>query len=97
VKLIFQQHVRSPGTIPLSIYAYDAQGLDLVLVSVRSGYPTLDGDSLLAFTQPNEQTIGVVWPVPPNLPLGTQITVAAKARNVIGFAAVDTLFLAVQP
>lgn len=89
--------VTSPGSIPVSIYAYDVQGLDQVLVSVRSGQPTLDGDSTFVFTNQNEQTLSLVWPVPQNIPLGTRITLAAKARNLIGFTALDSVVLAVQP
>lgn len=88
--------VTSPGTIPLSIYAYDPQGLDRVLVNVRSGYATLDGDSTLVFTEQYEQTLNLVWLVPDRIPVGTQITLAAKARNVIGFDGSDTLVLPVQ-
>jgi hypothetical protein len=89
--------VRSPGTIPVSIYTYDAQGLDQLLVSVRSGHPTLDGDSTIVLTNPNEETVDVVWQVPADIPLGTLITLSAKAKNTIGFVSADSVLLAVQP
>ncbi len=89
--------VTSPGTIPVSIYAYDAQGLDQVLVTVHAGISGLDGDTTFALGDQNELTVNLVWPVPQNVPIGTQITLGAKARNVIGFSGFDTLLVAVQP
>ncbi len=89
--------VTSPGTIPVSIYAYDVQGLDQVLVTIHAGISGLDGDTTFVLSDQNEQTLSLVWPVPHNVPAGTQITLAAKARNVIGFAAFDTLLVTVQP
>lgn len=88
--------VTSPGTIPAAIYVYDVQGLDQVVVSVRSGQPTLDGDSTFVFTNQNEQTVNVAWHVPPSIPNGTRISLSAKAKNLIGLVAADSVVLAVQ-
>jgi hypothetical protein len=89
-------HVTSPGTIIVEVYAYDPQGLDRLFVTVRSGYPTLQGDSTYFFTAPNEQTMRVLWAVPPGIPVGAQITFVAKANNVVGFTASDSTILPVQ-
>ncbi len=89
--------ITSPGSMPLAIYAYDPQGLDQVLVTIRSGHPTLDGDTTLVFTEQNEQTLNLVWPVPAGIAAGTGITLAAKVKNVIGFETSDTLRFTVQP
>lgn len=88
-------HVTSPGTIPVSVYAYDAQGLDRLFVSVRSGYPGLQGDSTYLFSNLNEQTMNVLWEVPPGIPFGTQVTLTAKAKNFIGFTATDSAVVTV--
>jgi len=89
-------HPSSPGSIPASIYAYAAEGFDSMRVSVRSTAAGLGGDSLYLFPDTTEATTNVVWTVPSGVPAGTQITVAAKVWNLIGFAASDSVLLTSQ-
>jgi hypothetical protein len=88
-------HVTSPGNFTVSIYAYDVQGLDRLAVSFRNDSTSFQTDSTYFFTSTNEQTMNVVWSLPPGIPYGAQITLVAKVFNVIGFASSDTLFLPV--
>jgi hypothetical protein len=85
--------VRSPGTIPASIYAYDFQGFDSLHVTLRSALPQLGGDSLYLFPDTTQATTGVVWSVPSGVPAGTKVTLVAKVWNLIGFAASDSVIL----
>ena len=85
--------VRSPGTIPASIYAYDFQGFDSLRVILRSALPQLGGDSLYLFPDTTQATTDVVWTVPAGVPAGTRITLFAKVWNLIGFAAADSVIL----
>ena len=89
-------YVRSPGTIPASIYGYDFQGFDSLHVSLRSAIPQLNGDSLYLFPDTTEATTDVVWNVPSGVPAGTQITLIAKLWNLVGFAATDSVILTSQ-
>ena len=86
----------SPGSIPASIYAYDSQGLDRLVVSVRSDSGTFQGDSTYLFAGTNEQTMNVLWTVPVGIPFQSRITLIAKAKNLIGFTATDSVILTVQ-
>jgi hypothetical protein len=89
--------VTSPGSIPASVYAFDAQGLDSIVVSVRSPVAALQGDSSYFLPDTSQQTISVVWTVPAGVPGGTSITLTAKAFNVLGIPASDSAILAVRP
>lgn len=86
-------HVRSPGQIAASVYAYAFQGFDSIRVSLASGVPGLGGDSLYLYPDTTEATTPVVWDVPTGVPPGTRITLVAKVWNLIGFAATDSAFL----
>ena len=86
-------HVRSPGTIPASIYAYAFEGFDSLRVALRTGVPGFGGDSLYLFPDTTEATTGVVWTVPSGVAAGTRITLVAKVWNLIGFAASDSVVL----
>ena len=89
--------VRSPGAIPATIYATDVQGLDSLVVSLRSGLASLRGDSTYLIPDTTVQTTNVVWTVPSGVPPGTRIVLGATAYNLIGFAARDSAVLSVQP
>ncbi len=89
--------VRSPGAIPATIYATDLQGLDSLVVSLRSGFASLQGDSTYLIPDTTVQTTNVIWTVPSGVPAGTQIVLGATAYNLIGFAAKDSAVLSVQP
>jgi hypothetical protein len=99
VKLFIASGLRatSPGTIPASIYATDVEGLDSVVVALRSTFSALHGDSTFLLPDTTAQTTNVVWTVPSGVPTGTQITVRATAYNLIGFAARDSAVLTVAP
>jgi len=88
--------VHSPGSIPTSVYAYDFQGFDSVRISLRSSFTALNADSLFLFPDTTEATTDVDWTVPSGVPLGTQITVAAKVWNLVGFSASDSTILTVR-
>jgi hypothetical protein len=86
--------VRSPGSIPASIYAADFQGFDSVRVALRSATaPQLNGDSLYLFPDTTAATTDVLWNVPSGVPVGTQIVLVAKVWNLVGFAATDSVIL----
>jgi hypothetical protein len=87
--------ISSPGTIPTSISATDAQGLDSLVVSLRSTYGPLHGDSTYLLRDTTEQTTAVVWSVPGGVPGGTTIVLAAIAYNLVGFAARDSAVVTV--
>jgi hypothetical protein len=89
-------HVTSPGNIPLAVYAFDPQGLDRLLLSLScDSTATIAGDSTYFFSSPNEQTISLVWSLPPGVPFDAKITLVAKVLNVFGFGTSDTLILPV--
>ncbi len=84
-------HVASPGTIPFTVWAADVVGLDSVVVSLRSPIAALNGDSTYLLPDTTQTYVNVVWQVPAGLPFGTQITVLAKAYNLVGFGNRDSL------
>jgi hypothetical protein len=89
--------VRSPGTIPASIYCADFQGFDSLRVALRStSAPQLDGDSLYLFPDTTVATTTVVWSVPSGVPAGSRITLVAKVWNLVGFVASDSVILTSQ-
>lgn len=75
-----------------SVYAYDGDGLDRVVLSVTSEDGVLTGDTTLfpGTTNPYENTWPIAWPVPAGIATGTAIRVWARALDYMGFAAVDT-------
>ncbi len=81
----------SPGSIPFSVWAADAVGLDSVVVSLRSTASALGGDSTYLLPDTVETLVNVLWQVPSGLAFGTKITLFAKAYNVVGFEAEDSL------
>ncbi len=89
-------YVRSPGSIPASIYCYDFTGFDSLHVVLRSSVPQLNGDSLYLFPDTTESTQDVDWTVPSGVPAGTKITLVAKLWNLVGFAATDSVILTSQ-
>ncbi len=88
--------VQSPGVIAASIVAHDVQGMDSLHVSVRSPDARLQGDSLYLEPDTTDVTLNVVWSVPDSLAAGTRITLLAKAWNLIGFEAADSVILTSQ-
>jgi len=91
------QRVTSPGTVLASIYATDVQGLDSIVVSLRSTFSALQGDSTFLLPDTTAQTTNVIWTVPSGVPSGTSIVLRATAYNLIGFAARDSAVLTVEP
>ena len=87
--------INSPGSILGSIYAYDENGLDSIVVSIHSADERLIGDSTFFSSEPFETTRPLVWQVPAGMSAGTGIQVVARVVNYIGFAAADTVFAAV--
>jgi len=86
--------VRSPGSIPASIYCADFQGFDSLRVTLRSATaPQLAGDSLYLFPDTTAATTDVLWNVPSGIPAGTEIVLHAKVWNLVGFAAADSVIL----
>ena len=98
VQLSFAPSFRleSPGSIVASLYLYDEDGLDSLDVSVRSANSTLVGDSITLFGGDQELTLPVSWQVPSGIPIGTAVTLVARARDFKGFVAADTAHLSVQ-
>jgi len=88
--------VHSPGVIAASVVAHDLAGMDSLHVSVQSPDPRLQGDSLYLEPDTTDVTLNVVWTVPGSLPAGTRIALYAKAWNLIGFAASDSVILTSQ-
>jgi len=89
-------HPRSPGDLPASIYAYDAEGFDSLRVTLRSTAPGFGGDSLYLFPDTTEATLNVDWQVPAGVPVGTKITIVGKVWNLIGFGASDSAVVTSQ-
>jgi len=88
--------VTSPGHIVGSIYAYDASGLDSIVVSVHSADDHFIEDSVYYPQDPFEDTHPLHWHVPPGLPARVGIQVVARAVSYIGFVAADTALTIVQ-
>jgi len=89
--------VTSPGAVLASIYATDVQGLDSIVVALRSTFSALQGDSTFLLPDTTAQTTNVVWQVPSGVPSGTSVVLRATAYNLIGFAARDSAVLTVEP
>jgi hypothetical protein len=87
----------SPGAVLASIHATDVQGLDSVVVSLRSTFSALEGDSTFLLPDTTAQTTNVVWQVPSGVPTGTRVVLLGTAYNLIGFAARDSIVLTVEP
>jgi hypothetical protein len=88
--------VRSPGTISGSLYTFDADGLEFISLSARSADSALKSDTTFTPVDFNENTYSIAILVPAGITIGTEIRLVARATDVFGFAASDTLFLAVQ-
>ena len=88
--------VRSPGAIVGSLYAYDADGINSIVVEIRSE------DSLFVFNGPItlsdlfEVTQSLGYNVPGGLAIGTRISLVVTATDFIGFTASDSAFFTVQ-
>lgn len=87
--------IASPGSILGSIYAYDENGLDSIVVSIHSADERLIGDSTFFSSEPFETTMPLIWQVPAGMSTGTGIQVVVRVVSYIGFAAADTVFAAV--
>jgi len=87
----------SPGAVLASIYATDVQGLDSIVVSLRSTFSALQGDSTFLVADTTAQTTNVIWQVPSGVPTGTRVVLLGTAYNLIGFAARDSAILTVEP
>jgi hypothetical protein len=88
--------VRSPGTIAGSLYAFDADGLAEIGFEVLSEDSVMMSDTTLTPSDFIESTHSLAVPVPDGVAIGTQIRLVARATDFLGFAAADTVFLAVQ-
>ncbi len=86
-------HIASPGPLPFSVWAADNVGLDSIVVSLRSSSGTFGGDSTYLIPDTTETVVNGVWQVPSGLPFGTHITLLARAYNLVGFGARDSVFL----
>jgi hypothetical protein len=84
--------ITSPGEIIGSIYVYDEQGLDSIVVSIHSTDGQLAGDSTFFSPDPFETTKPLLWQVPPGIPEDTWIQVVVRVVSYIGFASADTVF-----
>ncbi|MFI5207786.1 MAG: hypothetical protein ACHQX4_07180 [Gemmatimonadales bacterium] len=88
--------LKSPGSVVASLYLFDEDGLDSLDVSVRSADSALVGDSITLFGGDQELTLPVSWQVPSGIPIGTAVTLIARARDFKGFITADTAHLSVQ-
>lgn len=87
--------LKSPGSVAASIYLFDEDGLKSLEISVVSADSTLVGDSTiligdLSLVRP------VNWQVPSGIPIGTAVTLIARAQDFKGFVTADTAHLSVQ-
>jgi len=88
--------VQSPGTVAASVALYDAEGMDSLHLTVTSAYPSLQGDSLYFLPDTTDYTQSITWTVPSGLPLGTKITLGAKAWDLLGFVGTDSAVVTTQ-
>lgn len=89
--------VVSPGTLSHSVYAYDADGLGLVRVSIGTADSALSADSTRLPPEAFETTLTYAWSVPAGIPEGTTVRLIALVTDLTGFEAADTALFQVQP
>ena len=88
--------VASPGTILGSVHLFDEDGLFSLELHVFTPDSAFAEDSLIVLQGDVEMNRGINWDVPPGLPNGTLVRVAATVSDFAGFVAADTVLLTVQ-
>ncbi len=85
----------SPDTIVGSLYAFDADGLRDLVLTVRSSDSGFALDSTLFIAGTTELTRGLVLSLPAGRPVGSTIRVRARVTDEAGFAASDSVDLVI--
>ncbi len=88
--------VRSPGTLPHAVYAFDPNGIQLVRVLVQASDSLLRIDSTLAPPDTSEVTESYDWAVPAGLASGTSIRILVIATDFLGLVTEDSIRVTVQ-
>ncbi len=86
----------SPDTVAGSLYAFDADGLRDLVLSVRSSDSGFALDSTLFIAGTTEVTRGMFLIFPAGRPAGSTIRVRVRITDEAGFAASDSVDLAIQ-
>jgi hypothetical protein len=79
-----------------SLYAYDADGLDRVVLRVLSADSQLADTATFTPTELFELVQTVIVTIPGGIPPSTPISFVATATDFIGLVSVDSLDLVVQ-
>ncbi len=88
--------LKSPGSVVASLYMFDEDGLKSLDLSVKSADSALVGDSIILFGGDLELLRPVSWTVPSGIPIGTAVTLIARAQDFRGFVTADSAHLSVQ-
>lgn len=86
----------SPGVFAHTVTAYDADGLDSIVVSIVSADSTLVADSSRVPFEIELATESYAWSVPAGVPHGTVIRILARAWDFADFVGADTLLVVVD-
>ncbi len=86
----------SPDTVAGSLYAFDADGLRDLVLTVRSSDSGFALDSTLFIAGTTELTRGLVLSLPAGRPVGSTIRFRARVTDEAGFAASDSFDLVIQ-
>jgi hypothetical protein len=88
--------LKSPGSVAASLYLFDLDGLKSLDITVTSAESSLVGDSAIALNGELTLLRPVSWQVPAGIPIGTAVTLIARAQDFKGFVTADTAHLSVQ-
>ncbi len=88
--------VRSPGTLPHVVYAFDPAGLSEIRVILQASDSLLKVDSTRAPADFTETTENYVWTLPSGMASGTQIRIKAIATDFLGLLSSDSTVVVVQ-
>ena len=86
----------SPGDLDGALYAYDADGLAAVRLSLHSSDSTLTLDSALDLPDAFELNHSIHFKIPPGVPVGTALKVIGRAEDLVRFVTADTAVFFVQ-
>ena len=90
------QVATSPGAFAHTVTAYDADGLDSIVVSIVSAESTLVADSSRVPFEIELATESYTWSIPAGIPRGTVIRILAQAWDFADFVGADTLEVVVD-
>lgn len=90
------QTVVSPGTLPHTVWALDADGLGLIRVSIGSPDSALSADSVRLPEDAFSSTQSYAWEIPAGMAPGTPVRLVAHVEDLTGLEAADTVVLQIE-